>query len=242
MMANNPSGKLANLRMLQNVAHQLQALREQVVFLGGCTTAIFITDQAAPDVRYTLDVDCIVDVISSAHYHQLEKQLRAYGFKQSMDDEVICRWHYEDMIVDIMPTDEKILGFSNRWYKQAIVFAQDYYFPNQLSVKVTTAPYFLATKLEAFKGRGNRDYFASHDFEDIVSVMDGRVELMEELAQADLAVRDYLSDAFAEIITHRGFHDALPGHLNQYGRLADERAELLLSRLNDIIHSDREGK
>ena len=56
--------KLANIRMLEFVAKRLDFLCDEVVFLGGCTTALFITDQAVPDVRYTLDVDCIVDVIS----------------------------------------------------------------------------------------------------------------------------------------------------------------------------------
>ena len=73
-----------------------------------------------PDVRYTLDVDCIVDVISRNQYYQLEKKLNKQGFKKSITEDVICRWFYDDVILDVMPTDEAILGFGNRWYKQAI--------------------------------------------------------------------------------------------------------------------------
>src|SRR5947199_3909542 len=116
MKSNEPTS-LVNIRMLQFVATKLGELCNQVVFLGGCTTALFITDTATPDVRYTLDVDCIVDVISLNHYYQLEKQLREHGFTRSMHDDVICRWHYDDVILDVMPTEEKILGFGNRWYK-----------------------------------------------------------------------------------------------------------------------------
>lgn len=42
------------------------------------------------------------------------------------------------------------------------------------------APYFCATKLEAFGGRGKNDYLASHDLEDLITVVDGRPELLED--------------------------------------------------------------
>src|SRR5471030_1453607 len=97
--------RLANIRMLQFVAEKLNVLCDEVVFLGGCTTGIFITDPEFPDVRYTLDVDCIVDVISLNQYHRLEKKLRVQGFKKSLSEDVICRWFYDDVILDVMPTD-----------------------------------------------------------------------------------------------------------------------------------------
>ena len=90
-MLNNNRTKLANIRMLQFIAEKLGELRNELVFLGGCTTAIFIDEPSAPDVRYTLDVDCIVDVISLNQYHKIEKQLRHLGFTQSVTEEVICR-------------------------------------------------------------------------------------------------------------------------------------------------------
>lgn len=74
-MPENNAVKLANLRMLEFVATKLGNVRNDVVFLGGCTTGLFISDLNVPDVRYTLDVDCIVDVISLNQYHQLEKNL-----------------------------------------------------------------------------------------------------------------------------------------------------------------------
>src|ERR1700689_1303079 len=119
-MQNNKAVMLANIRMLEFVATKLGAICDDVVFLGGCTTGLFITDSAFPDVRYTLDVDCIVDVISLNQYHKLEKKLTIQGFKKSLSEEVICRWFYDDVTLDVMPTDENILGFGNRWYKRAI--------------------------------------------------------------------------------------------------------------------------
>jgi hypothetical protein len=105
-MLDNNNVKLANLRMLEFVATKLGDIRNDVVFLGGCTTGLFISDPLVPDVRYTLDVDCIVDVISLNQYHQLEKKLTQRGFKKSISEDVICRWFYDEVILDLMPTDE----------------------------------------------------------------------------------------------------------------------------------------
>ncbi len=117
-MQNNKTIKLANINMLQFVADKLGSLCNELVFLGGCTTALFINDENTPDVRYTFDVDCIVEATSLNDYHRLEKKLQNIGFKQSLHEETICRWRYEDAILDLMPTDKKILGFGNHWYRE----------------------------------------------------------------------------------------------------------------------------
>ena len=151
-----------------------------------------------PDVRSTLDVDCIVDVLSLTNYQKLEKQLFTKGFKKSFEEDVICRWRYDEIILDIMPTDEKILGFSNRWYKDSIKQAMTHALTNELNIQSVTAPYFLATKLEAFEARGKHDFLASHDFEDIITVIDGRIELMDEITRIDSPLKKYLTGAFQQ--------------------------------------------
>lgn len=234
-MVNNV--KLANIRMLQFIAEKLGNLRDELVFLGGCTTAIFIDEPGAPDVRYTLDVDCIVDVISLNQYHQIEKKLGKLGFTQSVMEEVICRWRYDNVILDVMPTDEKILGFGNRWYKEAIKYAINYFLTDKISIKVISAPYFLATKIEAFKTRGNTDFYASHDFEDIVTVLDGRSNIVNEIEKTNPALRHYLVNEFGGFMSHPSFSGALPGHLIQYGKLAEDRMEFCEQKLKSIISS-----
>ncbi len=229
------SKKLANLKMLYFAANKLQDLCAKVVFLGGCTTAIFINNPAAPDVRYTVDVDCIIDVVTLQDYYKLETQLQQYGFKRDNHEGVICRWRYDDLILDIMPTDEKILGFSNIWYKPAIYNAVNYKLLEEIDINITTAPYFLATKFEAFKSRGNKDYFSSHDFEDIISVLDGRDKIFDEVMQSDINLKKYLLTSFKGMMNDESFHDALPGHLNQYGNLNSSRVEILTDKINQLI-------
>lgn len=47
----------ANLAMLKFAATKLKSLKDSFVFLGGCTTALFLTDLAVPDIRTTEDVE-----------------------------------------------------------------------------------------------------------------------------------------------------------------------------------------
>ena len=113
-MNNKNQRATSNLKMLEFVARKLGTLNDEVVYLGGCTTALFINDPLSLDVRPTLDVDCIIDVISLGQYYQFEQKLIEKGFHRSMNDDVICRWHFDEIILDVMPTDEQILGWGKR--------------------------------------------------------------------------------------------------------------------------------
>ena len=232
-MPNQNSRAQANLAMLEFVARKLGKLKDEFIFLGGCTTTLFITDFTSPDVRPTFDVDCIVDVISLNQYHQLEEQLNECGFKRSIQDDIICRWRYDDVILDVMPTDEKILGFGNRWYKAAVEYATLHQLSENLFIKSVTAPYFLATKLEAFKQRENSDFLVSHDFEDIITVIDGRSEIVDEVNLTDTVLRTYLEKTFSGILKNEQFYSALPGHLN-YGPVTKDRTQIVLNRIKQM--------
>jgi len=125
-----------------------------------------------------------------------------------------------------MPLDEKILGFSSRWYKSAIDSAQEYEIEGDIRIRVVTAPYFCATKLEAFRGRGKADYLASHDLEDLITVVDGRPELLDELRLASEGVRSYIAGAIGQMLRATQFTDALPGYL-----LPDSASQARISQL-----------
>lgn len=234
-MNNKNNRATSNLEMLEFVARKLGKLTNEVVFLGGCTTALFITDPISLDVRPTLDVDCIVDVISLGDYYQFENKLKKQGFKKSMEEDVVCRWNYDSIILDVMPTDEKILGFGNRWYKAAVEYAIANKLSTDLTIKSVTAPYFLATKLEAFKMRGKNDFLGSHDFEDIIAVIDGRKEVADEIALSDIVLKTYFKNTFTDMLKKEQFYIALPGHLN-YGSVAKERTETVLRRIRQITN------
>lgn len=201
----------SNLTLLQLAARRLGNLNDNVVYLGGCVTALLINDPSALDVRATVDVDCIIDVISLIEYHKFEKQLITKGFKKSIEDDVICRFRHGAIILDVMPTDEKILGFGNLWYKEAVQHAVNHEIAPDLIIKSITVPYFLATKFEAFKTRGNNDLWSSHDYEDIISVIAGRVNVVEEVARAVPSLKKNLQEQFKQLLQNDQFEQTLPG-------------------------------
>ena len=103
------------------VADRLGDLRDEVVFLGGATVGLLITDPAAAAVRPTKDVDVIVEVATWGEYAPLQDRLREHGFTEDTEEGApLCRWVIEGIKVDVMPTNEAILGFSNRWYSPAM--------------------------------------------------------------------------------------------------------------------------
>jgi predicted nucleotidyltransferase len=203
-----------NLAILTAVANALGALRDSLVFVGGCATGLLVTNVRAQPIRMTDDVDLVAHVVSHQGFHALEKQFEGLGFTHDMStDAPICRWKLRDITVDLMPTDEGILGFHNRWYPLAVESALSVTLPQGFGIKLIAAPVFLGTKLEAFKGRGNGDYMASHDLEDIVTVVDGRQTLLDEVAQSPSDLRGYLAAEFKGLVESRDFMDALPGQL-----------------------------
>ncbi|BCG46215.1 hypothetical protein GEOBRER4_n1001 [Citrifermentans bremense] len=223
-----------NLAMIRRVAFRLGQIRERVVFLGGAATALLITDSAAPDVRITMDVDVIVEIATRGDYYRLSEDLRSAGFAEDIQEGApLCRWQVEGIALDVMPTNEEILGFSNQWYPDALVHATTESIGDDMTIRVVTAPYFLATKIEAFRNRGRWDFYASHDMEDIVTLLDGRPEIVEEVASAPEDVKEFLAGEFARFLSHRSFLDALPGHLLP-DMASQRRVPILLERINAI--------
>lgn len=229
----------ANLAMIRCVAAHLGHLRERVVFLGGAATALLITDSAAPDVRVTVDVDVIVEIASKGDYYRLAESLRAAGFSEDASEGApVCRWIVNGIAVDVIPTDAEILGFGNRWYAQALRSATVCNIDDDMAIRLVTAPYFLATKIDAFESRGAGDFIASHDLEDIVTLLDGRAEIVDEVRSSPEDVREYLAGKFREFLGNRSFLDALPGHLLP-DPASQQRAPILLMRIKYIANLDQ---
>ena len=155
------SSSSVNLQMVAKVAHALTPLQEPIVFVGGAIIAIY-QDDPAP-ARATDDVDCIVQVATRSEFAGMEQKLRNLGFKHVTDSKVICRWKLEGTIVDVMPTEPKILGFSNSWYHPGFEARIARKLPDGTVVLVMPLAYFLASKFEALHNRGSSDWRISHE-------------------------------------------------------------------------------
>lgn len=205
----------SNIAMLEIVAAGLRHLTPYFVFVGGATTALYIDDKAAPYMRPTDDVDCIVEVASLVAYSQLENDLRLLGFKNAMiTGEPICRWFYNGTKVDIMPTDASILGFSNRWHSEGLTYSQEYELPSSKKIRILSPSFFIASKIEAFLGRGQNDYQCSKDIEDIITVLDGRSDwLTDFINETNAPLRAYLVNSFRSFLEDSDFLQSIIGHL-----------------------------
>ena len=223
-----------NLELLAEAARLLKPLLGELVFVGGSTTALLITDKAAAEVRPTYDVDAIAEITSYAAYADFSERLRGRGFKEDTSEGApICRWRQKKTILDVMPLDANILGFSNLWYKPALESSVEHELEPDLRVRVVTAVYFCATKLEAFAGRGKNDYQSSHDLEDLMAVVDGRAELVEEIRDGVWNVRAYIAAEIRKLLAVREFLDALSGYVLP-DPASQARVSILLERLKKI--------
>jgi hypothetical protein len=189
-------------------------LLDELVFVGGSVTGLLITDEGAAEPRTTLDVDAIAEITTYREYAAFGERLGALGFRvDTCEGAPLCRWVQGTTILDVMPLDEHILGFSNRWYRAAMASAVSQQISEDLKIRVLAAPLFLATKLEAFKGRGHGDFFGSRDLEDLTAVVDGRPSLINEVNDGTTDLRAYISYEIRTLLATPGFGDALPGYL-----------------------------
>lgn len=223
-----------NIQLLELVAKALDELCEELLFVGGCAAGLLCTSPSAAPARVTYDVDVVAEVVALSAYHALEEKFAARGFVRDMSpDAPICRWRLGKVEVDLMPTDERVLGFANRWYPLAHKSAVRTTLPSGRRIKLISAPAFLATKLEAFATRGRGDLMSSHDFEDIINVLDGRPEIVDEVALAGDELASYLVNCFGDIARHPDFENTLPG-LVEFDELYEERVGRVRERINAI--------
>lgn len=223
----------ASFQSIATIAEQLKGLPYDFAFLGGAVLGVLITDKGAPNIRTTKDVDVLVNATTRKAYSDLEALLRKAGFKHDTSgDAPICRWIFKDIVLDVMPPSRDVLGWDARWLMQALRSAV-VVDANTPDIRIVTAPYFLASKIEAFEGRGNNDFISSHDMEDIISVINGRETIVTEIKCSDLELNKFLANKIGCFLKQSLFVESLDGHL------ADEsdilaRKKIVLDRLCQI--------
>jgi len=223
-----------NLGQLELAATHLGSLMDELVLVGGCVTGLLITDAGAAPIRATVDVDLVLEAVTYPEYAAFERRLRAHGFAQRGDpDDPICRWHHGALIVDVIPVGG-FLGFTNEWYSSAVETKVSATLPSGRSIHHVDAPHFLGTKLAAFKSRGADDAVMSHDAEDVVLVVDGRPQILAEVAAAPVALRTHIADGISMLLDDRLFMDGFEGYFDR--TIAAERAKLITGRLSTLAN------
>ncbi|MFA7566519.1 MAG: hypothetical protein WCY01_05790 [Alkalispirochaeta sp.] len=220
--------------MIERVAAALGPLCQEVVFVGGAVVRLLVTDPGINEFRLTDDVDVIIDVASRRALADLDDTLREIGFRNAVySGAPLCRWQVEDTIVDVMPTDPRYLGFSNRWYPEAIRTGNTVTLPSGTSIRVIDPVVFLATKLEAFTDRGYNDPIGSRDIEDVIAVVDGRQTIVAEITHANPDVTAFIRDSLQPLVPTIGFQNAVLGYLPHHPK-GQRRFSTIMDRFRSI--------
>lgn len=223
----------SNSEMLQIVAVGLEDLKDDVVFVGGAVAELYADDSAASDIRPTTDVDCVIELSSRNSHAKLEEALRKKGFRNDTSKGApICRYVFKGVKVDVMPSDVKLLGFSNKWYSDGIENKIPKTLPNGTEIFIFSTEYYLAAKLEAYKNRGGNDLRQSHDFEDIIYILDNCTDILEDISNSNEGLKAYLKTEFSNLLENdnitEGTETALP-----FGSDSDS-VELIEELMQDI--------
>lgn len=222
---------------LETAAAILGPMLDEVVFVGGATVHLWLTEPGAPPARATEDVDVVCEVATRIEYHRLGARLRERGLHEAFGEPVICRWKSPDpeLVLDVMPTAPEILGFSNPWYEEAISTARSVSLPSGAEIRTATPAALVATKLCAWKGRGRGDLLGSLDLHDVLTLIDGRSELVAEIETAPSDLHAYIRDELADLRANRDFDYAIEGTTATYGPVGADRANLVRERIDRLI-------
>ena len=132
-----------------------------------------------------------------------------------------------------MPTDSKIIGFTNCWYAEGFQNAINYRIDKNMNIKIFSAPYFIASKIEAFKARGGEDFRTSHDFEDLVYVLENSKDLVEKLVNSPDNLQKYLKKEFKVFLQTPTIEEGIYGHTDP--KFAHINTKKILEMLRNFL-------
>ena len=224
------------VELLGAAAERLGDIVGEVTFVGGATIALWIDDPGAPPVRVTDDVDVVCDVATYGAYARLGERLYGLGFRVEIGEPVTCRWRHvpTGLVIDVMPVDEAILGFTNQWYAAGIAAAVPRELPGGRVIRTFDPPHVVASKLAAWGGRGRGDLMTSVDAGDVFSLVNGRGALVEEIAGSSPDLVAYTSVEVEALLNHPDVEYALLDAAHAYGREAPVRAAMIRARLERL--------
>lgn len=203
-----------NITRIKSVANALSEYKDEFAFVGGATVSLYADEPEYTETRPTEDIDVLVEIASYGAYTKLQETLAALGFAIDTEAKITCRYKYQGLTVDVMPIEEEVLGFKNRWYKEGFANLEIYQIAEGTDIRIFPVAYFLASKIEAFHDRGNDDGRMSKDFEDIVFVLDNRKNVWNEIMNARGTVAEYLKSEFANLLGLPHVNEWISGHLD----------------------------
>lgn len=220
-----------NLGVVAEVAKGLGDLNDSVVFVGGAVVSVYADDPAAEDIRPTKDIDLALKLLDLSQI-ELDIKLAKLGFHLDLQGHATCRYNYNDIAVDVITLADPMTGPDLLWYEIGLESTLEI-IVNEIVVRVFSAPNYLATKFAAFSDRGQNDHRLSHDFEDIIYVVDNHSTIVDEINKADHRVRNYLTSEFLKVMDSPHREEILSAHLHPF--IAEHRYPILVGKLQAIL-------
>ena len=220
-----------NLGVVAEIANALGDLNESIVFVGGAVVSVYADDDAADEVRPTQDIDLTLKLFD-INQQDLDKQLAERGFHPDIHGHAICSYKYKDIAVDVTASIDSMRGPTNRWYAIGFDSLEEVTIKGE-TIQILSAPCYLATKFEAYNHRGEDDYRTSHDFEDIIYVLDNRTTIVEEIKQTDEHIKEFLLEELTKVLKSSYSEEILSAHLHPL--ILEERYPMLLRKIHNIL-------
>jgi predicted nucleotidyltransferase len=219
-----------NIAVVAEVAQALKELKSRMVFIGGAVVSLYADDPAADEIRPTGDIDMTINLMNFSNWAKMQERLAELGFYPDPFGHAICSYKYKDIPVDIMPAEDGPLGPSNKWYKIGFenLWKEK---AKEEEIQILSAPAYLATKFEAFNSRGG-DYRTSHDFEDIIYVLDNRMTIVKEIEKSHVEIKEFLQSEFNKILKSKFLIEILSSHIHPI--MLEERYPIVLEKINQI--------
>jgi len=219
-----------NIGVVAEVAKALAELKNQMVFVGGAVVSLYADDPAADEIRPTADIDMTINLMNFSNWAKMQERLAELNFYPDPFGHAICSYKYKDIPVDIMPAEEGPLGPSNKWYKVGFNDLWKITVKDE-EIQILSAPVYLATKFEAYNNRGG-DYRTSHDFEDIIYVLDNRIRIVPEIENAHKEIKEFLKKEINKILSSKFLEEILSSHIHPL--MIDERYPIVLGKMEQI--------
>ena len=219
-----------NIAVVAEVAKALKELKDQMVFVGGAVVSLYADDPAADEIRPTSDIDMTIKLMNFKKWTEVQERLAVLGFYPDPFGHSICSYKYKDIPVDIISATDSPLGPSNRWYQIGFDDLKIIEVEGEM-IQILSAPCYLATKFDAFNNRGT-DYRTSHDFEDIIYVLDNRTSIVEETVMAHPEIITFLKQEIRNILENSNWDEIISAHLHPL--VLAERQPIVLDKMRKI--------
>lgn len=149
---------MTTIESMRVVARHFSELELPYAFLGAAVLPLLVDNAEVLEIRPTKDIDLSVEIATLGDHYALEERLRKRGFLNDIREGApICRWIVDDVTVDVMPTDARVLGKTSEWFDEAVQRAEPRDLSEGITAPVVSKAYFLAAKLTAYRDRGAKD-------------------------------------------------------------------------------------